>query len=216
MGHPHAPTLTPVSACEANQPACRRRDDVPTTSDTARRKRAPAIPTEHDVPAGAHALFSLPLPSPPTDRKPTMIIDETFCQTRQGCYELTQVHHVDGMTVRVRVHRDAYAFQSHAVVEVLTPDRAWTALAHTPHPEWYPATPLSSRTAAPLRPVAAQLLTRARRILTLSAKTPPVPLPTIRRNTSRRRPQPARVAGPGCGLPPRARSRPLPVRTTPA
>jgi hypothetical protein len=50
-----------------------------------------------------------------------MIIDETFYEERQGCYELTRVHHVDGNTVRVRVYRDFYGFQRHAVAEVLTP-----------------------------------------------------------------------------------------------
>ena len=103
-----------------------------------------------------------------------MIIDETFCQTRQGCYELTQVHHIDGLTLRVRVQRDAYAFQSHAVAEVLTPERAWTAIAHTPHTAWHPDTPLATTTAAPLLPVAEALLTRARRILTPAANAPQV------------------------------------------
>lgn len=105
-----------------------------------------------------------------------MIIDETFCQTRQGCYELTQIHQIDGLTLRVRVHRDAYAFQSHAVAEVLAPERTWTVIAHTPHTAWHRDTPLVTATAAPLLPVAEQLLTRARRILAPSASAPQVAL----------------------------------------
>jgi hypothetical protein len=45
-----------------------------------------------------------------------VIIDETFHQSRQGCYQLTRVHHVDGHVLRIRVSRDSYDFQSSAVV----------------------------------------------------------------------------------------------------
>jgi hypothetical protein len=90
-----------------------------------------------------------------------MIVDETFYERRQGCYELTRVHHVDGNTVRIRVYRDFYGFQSHAVAEVLTPDRTWTTLATPPWTQWHESTPLVAADATSLTPVADSLLERA-------------------------------------------------------
>ena len=95
-----------------------------------------------------------------------MIADETFHSSRQGCYELTRVYHVDGHVLRVRVHRDSYGFQSHAVAEVLTPHRTWTVVATAPWTEWHKATPLYTADATPLTPIADRLIERARRILT--------------------------------------------------
>jgi hypothetical protein len=95
-----------------------------------------------------------------------VIIDETFHQSRQGCYQLTRVHHVDGHVLRIRVSRDSYDFQSSAVVEVLTPQRTWTVLATTPSTEWHESTPLYAADPAPLEPIADRLVDRARRILT--------------------------------------------------
>ncbi len=95
-----------------------------------------------------------------------MLVDETFDPSGSGCYELTRVHHADGHILRVRVRRDAYAQQSHAVAEVLTDAKTWTVLATSPQAAWYPGTPYTSRTAQPLVPIADGLLTRARAILT--------------------------------------------------
>jgi hypothetical protein len=96
-----------------------------------------------------------------------MIVDETFHQHRQGCYELTRVHHEDGHVLRVRVHRDSYLFQSSAVVEVLTPERTWTVLATAPWTQArHEATPLFTTDPTPLAPIADGLIERARRILT--------------------------------------------------
>jgi hypothetical protein len=102
-----------------------------------------------------------------------VIVDETFHSSRYGCYHLTRVYHVDGHVLRVRVSRDFYDLQSHAVAEVLTPQRTWTVVASAPFTEWHRATPATTATAAPLTPIADQLLARARRILTPSAATPP-------------------------------------------
>jgi hypothetical protein len=96
-----------------------------------------------------------------------MIVDETFHQHRQGCYELTRVHHEDGNVLRVRVYRDSYLFQSNAVVEVLIPERTWTVLATALWtPARHEATPLFTTDPTPLAPVADGLIERARRILT--------------------------------------------------
>ena len=102
-----------------------------------------------------------------------MIVDESFNPEQgRGCYRLTQVHHLDGRTLRVRVHRDSYQGQSHATVEVLTPHLTWTELAERPPADWWPSTePTPSRAA--LAPVAAHLVERARAIL--SDPTGPLP-----------------------------------------
>ncbi|MFF0172905.1 hypothetical protein [Micromonospora profundi] len=95
-----------------------------------------------------------------------MIVDEVFHQSGHGTYELTRVHHSDGYVLRVRVYRDSYAKQSTAVAEVLTPLLTWTIIASSPGGGWHRTTP----DAAPLIPVADEVLQRARRIL-------PVPPP---------------------------------------
>ncbi|MEU2661441.1 hypothetical protein [Micromonospora sp. NPDC007220] len=101
-----------------------------------------------------------------------MIVDEVFHQGGHGTYELTRVHHTDGYVLRVRVCRDSYATQSTAVAEVLTPLSTWTAIASSPGGGWHRTTPTASPDAAPLVPVADEVLQRARRIL-------PVPPPFI-------------------------------------
>jgi len=69
-----------------------------------------------------------------------VLIDESFGPTGRG-YQLTRVHRLGRHTVRVRVTRDFYQFQSLAVAEVLTPALTWTPLAGQPpclapgHPE---------------------------------------------------------------------------------
>lgn len=99
-----------------------------------------------------------------------MIVDNVFHQCGPGCYELTRVHHTDGYVLRVRVYRDSYAKQSTAVAEVLTPLFTWTIIASSPGHSWHRTTPTTAPDAAPLIPVADEVLQRARRIL-------PVPPP---------------------------------------
>jgi hypothetical protein len=93
-----------------------------------------------------------------------MLIDETFHDKSYGCFELTRVHHVDANTVRIRVYRDFYDFQSHAVAEVLTPEHAWTTIATSPWTQWHASTSTAAAEAS-LAPISDSLLERARRIL---------------------------------------------------
>ncbi len=97
-----------------------------------------------------------------------MIVDESFGTTGQA-YHLTRVHHVGEHTLRVRIHRDAYQHQSHAVVEVLTPSLTWTPLAAEPPSAWHDASPDPYARPRPgpaaLYPLAERLLHRATAIL---------------------------------------------------
>jgi hypothetical protein len=98
-----------------------------------------------------------------------MIADESFGTTDQA-YHLTRVHHVGEHTLRVRIHRDAYDFQSHAIAEVLTPAMTWTQLAAEPPSVWHEATPSLYAAKAKVRPealhpLAERLLQRATTIL---------------------------------------------------
>ena len=95
-----------------------------------------------------------------------MLVDESFGTTRDGCYELTRVHHHNDRVIRIRIHRDSYAHQSSAVAEVLTPELTWTELAHVLPTHWHHTTPYRTGNPAPLEPLAEQLLTRAVAILT--------------------------------------------------
>jgi hypothetical protein len=95
-----------------------------------------------------------------------MLLDSTFDAAGEGTYSLTQVHRTPGgHTVRVRVHRDYYSQQSHAVAEVFSTERTWTQLATTPAGQWHPGTPLRDPAASHLQPVADDLLDRAQLIL---------------------------------------------------
>ena len=95
-------------------------------------------------------------------------VDESFGTTGQG-YHLTRVHHVGDYTPRVDIRRDAYARQSHAVVEVLTPALTWTHLAAEPPSSWHAASPSpygpTKPGPQPLYPLAERLLRRATTIL---------------------------------------------------
>ena len=71
-----------------------------------------------------------------------MLIDETT-DTAAHHYRLTQTHHLDGHTIRVRVHRGLLRHQSWAAAEVLTAALTWTELATAPASDWHPATPRS-------------------------------------------------------------------------
>jgi hypothetical protein len=101
-----------------------------------------------------------------------VIVDDTFHRSRYGCHHLTRVHHVDGHALRVRVSRRLYDTRSQAGAEILTPQHAWTALASTPCTDRHHATPATTTTAAPLTPIADQLLQRARHIVTLPQRPP--------------------------------------------
>lgn len=99
-----------------------------------------------------------------------MLIDETAF-TEAACYRLTQTHHLDGYTVRVRVHRDFYLHQSWAIAEVLTPALTWTELVTAPPADWHPGTHtprITAHAAAArdtLQPTADHLTERAQRLL---------------------------------------------------
>lgn len=99
-----------------------------------------------------------------------MLIDETAV-TEATWYRLTQTHHLDGHTIRVRVHRDFYLHQSWAVADVLTPALTWTELATAPPADWHPGTHtprITAHAAAArdtLQPTAHHLTERAQRLL---------------------------------------------------
>jgi hypothetical protein len=98
----------------------------------------------------------------------TVIVDESFATTGQG-YHLTRVHHIGDYTLRVDIKRDAYAAQSYAMVQVLTPALTWTTLASDPPSRWHGASlgPASRPKPGPrvLYPLADQLACRATTIL---------------------------------------------------
>lgn len=145
-----------------------------------------------------------------------MLIDET-ADTAAHHYRLTQTHHLDGHTIRVRVHRDFYPHQSWAAADVLTPALTWTELATAPASDWHPTTP-TVRTAATdglacLRPIAGHLTQRAQRLLSTSTHpttpatacaTPaaPAPSPTRLPNVQRNNPSTAPDTDPGRWQPP--------------
>jgi hypothetical protein len=94
-----------------------------------------------------------------------VIVDEAFNPHRgHGCCQLTRIHRLDGHTLRVRVYRDSYAFQSTATVEVLTPALTWTVLADQPPEDWWRDTNHTASRAS-LSAVADRLINRARTIL---------------------------------------------------
>ncbi|WKU03432.1 hypothetical protein [Micromonospora sp. HUAS LYJ1] len=93
------------------------------------------------------------------------VVDRSFGE-RGGGYDLTEIRRTGGgHRLRVRIHRDPYPRQSHALVEVLTPAMTWTVLADEPISAWYPATPYHSTTPTPLEKLAERLFRRAAAIL---------------------------------------------------
>jgi hypothetical protein len=70
---------------------------------------------------------------------------------------LTQIYRHGELTVRVKVVRDSYEFQSFATAWVLNGNREWTAIAETPASEWHAKTPVEQ--------VAKALAARAAKIL---------------------------------------------------
>lgn len=93
-----------------------------------------------------------------------MIVDDSFGAYDQG-YRLARTYRLGGHTVRVRIRRDFYEMQSHAVVEVLTPALTWTPLADEPAATWHAGTPSAATSATPLAALAARLRARAAAIL---------------------------------------------------
>ncbi|MEU5554270.1 hypothetical protein ABZ738_31315 [Micromonospora sp. NPDC047793] len=94
----------------------------------------------------------------------TAPVDRVFGERRQG-YDLTEIRRVDGKVLRVRIYRDFYPHQSHALVEVLTPAMTWTELTTEPASAWHSATPSRSTSPAPLDHLAERLFQRADAIL---------------------------------------------------
>jgi len=116
-----------------------------------------------------------------------MLIDQQFHRGRQA-YTVHQIHHLDGHVLRVQVERDHYEIQSHATVDVLTPQLTWTPLTFTSADTWHARTPIDSTTAAPLLPIASNLAERAQRILApMADATTEPPAPSPRPATPRRR-----------------------------
>ncbi|WJK33138.1 hypothetical protein [Solwaraspora sp. WMMA2065] len=117
------------------------------------------VPGDAD-PFGAHVPHS----SRPTSAGMT-VVDRTFGEHGQG-YEVTEIRRTGGgLLLRVRIHRDAYPQQSHALVEVFTPAMTWTRLTHEPVSAWHDTTPSSSSSAMPLTDLAERLFRRAAAIL---------------------------------------------------
>lgn len=99
-----------------------------------------------------------------------MLIDTTF-RTGYQDYQLTEIQHLDGHTVRVDIRRDGYPEQSWARVQILSATKEWTTLATAPVGEWYERSPGPSRLGGiPLivRCLAMKLRERAERILAVT------------------------------------------------
>lgn len=138
-----------------------------------------------------------------------MLIDESAF-TEAACYRLTQTHHLDGHTIRVRVHRDFYPHQSWAAAEVLTPALTWTELATAPASDWHPTT-RTVRTAATdgldcLRPIADHLTQRAQQLL--STITHPTTPAAASATPAAPAPSPTPLPGFSATTPPQHQTRP--------
>ncbi|MFI9643533.1 hypothetical protein ACIG87_26360 [Micromonospora sp. NPDC051925] len=93
------------------------------------------------------------------------VVDRSFGE-RGGGYDLTEIRRTgSGHRLRVRIHRDPYPRQSHALVEVLTPAMTWTVLADESPSAWHSATPYRSTSPTPLENLAERLFQRAVAIL---------------------------------------------------
>jgi hypothetical protein len=148
-----AALLRPGPGEEARQDRCPRRPCCPC-------QIPPAPPTPGRLP---RARPGRRLPGRAARTKHTLV-EESFGLTSQG-YQLTQAHRVGGHAIRVRVRRDFYQARSFALAEVLNHALTWTPLASQPPAAWHQGTPARSAAAAPLTPIAAALLDRARAIL---------------------------------------------------
>lgn len=95
--------------------------------------------------------------------------DTTIGRTTNDGPRITRVYHVGQHTVRVRIARDFYLAQSHALAEVLTPALTWTVLCEQPPERFFDQTavhgPKAGDTEAILLELAGDLARRAARIL---------------------------------------------------
>ena len=96
-------------------------------------------------------------------------VETTIGRTTNDGPRITRVYHCGEHTVRVRVARDFYLIQSHAVAEVLTPALTWTPLCEQPPERFFDRAPAHGLTAATteafLVALADELARRAARIL---------------------------------------------------
>lgn len=96
-------------------------------------------------------------------------IDTVIGRTTNDGPDIARVYHCGQYTVRVRIARDFYLIQSHALAEVLTPQLTWTVLCQQPPQQFFDQTPLHGPTAADteahLLKIADELAQRAARIL---------------------------------------------------
>jgi hypothetical protein len=101
-------------------------------------------------------------------------IDTTIGRTTNDGPSITRIYHVGQHTVRIRVARDFYLTQSHALAEVLTPALTWTALCEQPPQGFFDKTalngPKAATTEALLLNLADELANRAARILRASTE----------------------------------------------
>lgn len=96
-------------------------------------------------------------------------IETTIGRTTNDGPSITRIYHVGQHTVRVRIARDFYPTQSHALAEVLTPQLTWTVLCEQPPQHFFDQTALNGPKAATteelLLNLADELANRAARIL---------------------------------------------------
>lgn len=96
-------------------------------------------------------------------------IETTIGRTTNDGPSVTRIYHVGQHTVRVRIARDFYLAQSHALAEVLTPALTWTVLCEQPPQDFFDQTalhgPKAANTKALLLELADELANRAARIL---------------------------------------------------
>ncbi len=101
----------------------------------------------------------------------TTVIETTFGRTTNDGPSITRIYHCGEHTVRVRIARDFYQIQSHALAEVLTPALTWTVLCEQPAQQFFDRTPLHGANAAGteafLLQLADDLARRAARILSV-------------------------------------------------
>ncbi len=96
-------------------------------------------------------------------------IDTTIGRTTNDGPRITRIYRCGQHTVRVRIARDFYQIQSHALAEVLTQELTWTPLCEQPPEQFFDQSPLhgpnAAATEAFLLTLADDLARRAARIL---------------------------------------------------
>lgn len=96
-------------------------------------------------------------------------IDTAIGRTTNDGPRITRVYRCGRHTVRVRIARDFYLAQSHALAEVLTPALTWSVLCEQPPQHFFDQTPIhgprAADTEALLLELAEDLARRAARIL---------------------------------------------------